>query len=75
MDESPKRAWEAGVRLGQASEFSLLVAVLALQAELLSQSAYVVIQGVTILSFIISSYWVVMSYPSPMSLTKKLRRD
>ena len=75
VDESPKRAWEAGVRLGQASEFSLLVAVLALQAELLSQSAYVVIQGVTILSFIISSYWVVMSYPSPMSLTKKLRRD
>ena len=75
VDESKRRAWEVGVRLGQASEFSILVALLAYGADFISESAYIAIQAVTIISFVVSSYLVVFFYPSPMSLHNKLRRD
>lgn len=75
VDESKATAWEIGFRLGQASEFSLLVAFLANEAQLISSLAYAVIQAVTIITFIVSSYWVVLKYPSPLALNPKLRRD
>ena len=58
---------ETGIRLGQASEFSLLIASLALGGALISDTVAYLIQGVTILSFIVSSYWVVWRYPSNSS--------
>lgn len=70
-----KTAWEIGFRLGQASEFSLLVGFLAYQSKLLSEPAYICIQAVTILTFIISSYIVVLKYPSPLAIRSELRRD
>ena len=75
VDESKRRAWQVGMRLGQASEFSLLVAFLAYQAKFITQQGYITIQAVTILTFMVSSYLVVFFYPSPMSLKPAMRRD
>lgn len=68
-------AREVGVRLGQASEFSLLVASIALSGNLISDVASNLIQATTILTFIVSSYVVVLKYPTPMSLSDKMRKD
>lgn len=68
-------AKEVGLRLGQASEFSLLVASIALTSNLISDVASNLIQAATILTFIVSSYIVVLKYPTPMSLTDKMRKD
>ena len=72
-------AMEVGVRLGQASEFSLLVAYLASGASpgktLMGDNASYLIQAATILTFMVSSYWVVAKYPTPMAMSDKLRRD
>lgn len=66
---------EVGIRLGQASEFSLLVASIALSANLISDVTSNLIQATTILTFIASSYFVVLKYPTPMSLSDKMRKD
>jgi predicted Kef-type K+ transport protein len=66
---------EVGVRLGQISEFSLLISVLALDLAVISQKASYLIQLSTIITFIVSSYLVVMKYPSPIAISDKLRRD
>ncbi len=68
-------AKEVGLRLGQASEFSLLVASIALSTRLISDAASNLIQATTILTFVVSSYWVVLKYPTPLSLSDKMRRD
>lgn len=73
--ETKQRGMEIGVRLGQISEFSLLVAYIAKQQSVIGDSAYYLIQGATILTFILSSYIVVMKYPTPISLSAKLRKD
>ena len=67
-------AKEVGVRLGQASEFSLLVASIALSGGLISDVASNLIQATTILTFIVSSYFVVLKYPTPMSLSDKMHK-
>jgi Kef-type K+ transport system membrane component KefB len=66
---------EVGVRLGQASEFSLLVASLALTTSMLSAKAANLIQATTILTFIVSSYIVVLYYPTPIALSDSMRKD
>lgn len=70
-------AREAGVRLGQASEFSLLIAYLAAETTppLIGGKANYLIQAATILTFVGSSYWVVLRYPTPLALNDKLRVD
>lgn len=70
-------AQEVGVRLGQNSEFSLLLGYLAVTAvpSLLSKNANLLIQASTILTFIISTYWVVLAYPTPVAFIDQLRRD
>jgi len=66
---------EVGMRLGQASEFSLLVAGLALSSSLLSLKAASLIKAATIFSFIVSSYIIVLFYPTPIALTDSMRKD
>ncbi|CAM4447216.1 MAG: Iron transporter MagA [Legionella sp.] len=66
---------EVGLRLGQASEFSLLVASIALSSKLISELASNLIQATTILTFIASSYLVVLKYPTPIALSDKMRKD
>ncbi len=62
------------IRLGQASEFSLLISYLALKMTppLISLKANYLIQAVTILTFIVSSYVVAMRYPTPLALEDTL---
>ncbi|MDP3560646.1 MAG: cation:proton antiporter [Legionellaceae bacterium] len=73
--EKKSVAKEVGVRLGQASEFSLLVASIGLGSKVISAVASNLIQATTILTFIVSSYLVVLKYPTPMSLSDKMRKD
>lgn len=73
--ESKSVSWEVGVRLGQASEFSLLVAYLAGNHSMISDKMSFLIQASTIITFVVSSYWVVWKYPTPMATSAKLRQD
>jgi Kef-type K+ transport system membrane component KefB len=73
--EKPKMSLEIGVRLGQISEFSLFVVVVALQAKIIGQTVADALKMATLLSFLVSSYWVVMRYPTPMAIADNLRRD
>lgn len=73
--EKRERAGEIGVRLGQGSEFSLLIAVLALQMGVIGQSMAYLIQLCMMLTFIASTYWIVLRYPTPIAVSAKLRRN
>jgi len=73
--EKARMSGEIGVRLGQISEFSLLVAVGAVSSGLMSDKASMMVQTATLITFIISSYWIVKRYPTPIALDDKLRRD
>lgn len=66
---------ELGIRLGQLSEFSLLIAVIAFQLGNISSRASQLIQLTVLITFIISSYIVVMRYPTPIGTSAKLNRD
>ncbi|MDP6140843.1 MAG: cation:proton antiporter [Arenicellales bacterium] len=68
-------AGEAGVRLGQMSEFSLLLVAVALQTQVMSASAAAFVQLATLVTFVISSTVVVLRYPTPIALSDRLRRD
>jgi len=73
--QSKNAAWETGVRLGQLSEFSLLIVFVARQNGILSEPAFYTVQLATIISFIASTYWIVLRYPTPLALSDELRRD
>lgn len=75
LKEDSKVSWEVSVRLAQASEFSLLVVYLAAGTDLISQAASNLVQACTIITFIVSSYWVVWRYPTPMGATERMKRD
>ena len=72
--ESNKLAWETGVRLGQLSEFSLLIVFVARQNQIITPETFYIVQLATIITFIISVYWIVAKYPTPISVNDKLRR-
>ncbi|MEM7258441.1 MAG: cation:proton antiporter [Pseudomonadota bacterium] len=74
-NETKKIARETGVRLGQISEFSLLVAVVALSAGVITERASLLVQTSAILTFVFSSYWIVANYPTPIATSAALRRD
>ena len=73
--ESMVLAGEAGVRLGQMSEFSLLLVAVAVQAQTISHQAAHLVQVATLITFVVSSTFVVLRYPSPIALSEHLRRD
>lgn len=75
VDETRHVALEVGVRLGQSSEFSLLIAYLAASSQLISAEASNLIQAATMITFIASSYIVVLKYPTPVAISERLRRD
>lgn len=75
FSERDSLAWDAGLRLGQISEFSLLIAFVATQSGVIGEAASLVIQGAAIVTFLISSYIIVLFCPSPISISSKLRRD
>lgn len=73
--ERRRQSQEVGVRLGQVSEFSLLVALIALEVGVLSERGGYLVQVTTMLTFIASSYFIVMRYPTPIAVRDSLRRD
>jgi len=66
---------EVGFRLGQASEFSLLIATLAVKANISGPTTSDLIQLTTLITFIVSSYIIVLNYPTPIAVSERLRRD
>ena len=68
-------ALETGFRLGQASEFALIIAVVALQGNHLSPEMAALVKLATVLSMLVSSYLVVLKYPTPIGVQPGLQRD
>ena len=75
QSEKKRIAWEIGLRLGQNSEFSILIAIVASSHALISDLASCIIQATAILTLMISSYIVVLNLPTPISVSNRLRRD
>jgi Kef-type K+ transport system membrane component KefB len=73
--EARAAATEIGFRLGQMSEFSMLMAALALKLSVISPRLAYTIQLATIATFIVSSYLVVLRFPTPIAVRDELRRD
>ena len=66
---------EVGYRLGQISEFSFLIAILAAEARFIQQGTSYMIQLATLITFIISSCIVVLNYRTPIATSDRMRRD
>lgn len=75
VSEKRSLAWDLGFRLGQVSEFSLLIAYVAAGGAVISSQASLLIQATTIITFVVSSYIVVLNYPTPIAISDELRRD
>jgi Kef-type K+ transport system membrane component KefB len=68
-------ASELGVRLGQLSEFGLIIAVAGRKFAALSPEASHLITFSVIVTMIVSAYVVVLKYPTPLATRESLRRD
>jgi Kef-type K+ transport system membrane component KefB len=75
VGEKADLSLEMGFRLGQISEFSLLVAIVALNTGAISEKGSYLIQAATIMTFVFSSYFIVRTYPTPIAVSDRLRRD
>lgn len=75
FSERKPLAWDIGMRLGQISEFSLLVAFVAVESALLGERGSLLIQATAIITFVVSSYVVVLNCPNPIAIKESLRRD
>ena len=75
QSEKKVLAWDVGFRLGQISEFSLLIAYVAFDTALISVQASHLIQAAAILTFLASSYIVIFNFPNPIAVSEKLRRN
>ena len=75
VSETSKLGWETGFRLGQMSEFSLLIVFVALQSAIIDPAAVYFVQLATLVTFIGSSYSIVLRYPTPVAVSERLRRD
>ncbi len=75
VSERKPLAWDIGFRLGQISEFSLLIAYVATSASLIGKEASHLIQATAIITFVISSYIVIFNCMTPIAVSDKLRRD
>lgn len=73
--ESVDTAREIGVRLGQASEFSILVTGVATATALIGPEAAHAILAATVVTLVASTYLVIFRYPSPIAVSARLRRD
>ncbi|MEM6580075.1 MAG: cation:proton antiporter [Pseudomonadota bacterium] len=75
VSEKRSLAWDLGFRLGQLGEFSLLIAYVAVANAMITQQASLLIQATTIITLLVSSYIVVLNYPTPIAISDRLRRD
>ena len=75
VSETNQLGWETGFRLGQMSEFSLLIVFVALQSALIEPATVYFVQLATLVTFVGSSYSIVLRYPTPVAVSDRLRRD
>ena len=75
VGESEKFSKETAVRLGQSSEFALIIAATAVSSGRLSESVSQVVQIATMLTMVISSYFVVIKFPTPLGVRPDLKKD
>ncbi len=75
FSETESISKQLGFRLGQCSEFALILAAASSHAALIGHRADYMIQATTMLSFIFSSYIVVMRYPTPVANVDALRKN
>ena len=75
IKEKKHIAKELAWRLGQGSEFSLLIAYMAFHHKAITENSSYLIQLTVVLTFIVSTYIVSQNYPTPISTNKQLRRD
>lgn len=73
--ETEKFSRNLGLRLGQNSEFSFIIAVMAVESGILSTHASQLVQLTGILTMAVSSYLQVSRLPSPLGLSKELKID
>lgn len=73
--ETSELSWDIGFRLGQISEFSLLIVFLAYESQMIGERASMLVQAAAILTFVISSYIVIFNFPNPIAISDRLRRD
>jgi len=73
--KSKATSWEVGFRLGQTSEFSILIATLAASSMLIGETASLLIQATAIITFVASSYLVVWNFKTPIAVKDHLRHD
>jgi len=75
QSEKDNLSWDIGFRLGQISEFSLLITYLAIASNLMGENAAHTIQATAVITFIVSTYIVIFKYPNPIAPSSRLRRD
>lgn len=75
IGDPAQRSTEIGYRLGQMSEFSMLIGALALKLSVIGAQVSYTIQLATILTFVVSSYLVVKRFPTPIAVSDDLRQD
>lgn len=73
--ETSELSWDIGFRLGQISEFSLLIVFLAYESQMIGERASMLVQAAAILTFVISSYIVIFNFPNPIAISDRLRRN
>ena len=73
--EEKTKAREIGFRLGQGSEFSLLIIALAAQLGIAEELALDLIQTTMLITFMVSPYLIIAKYPTPVAIDDRLRRD
>ena len=49
--------------------------MLALDLAVIGERASYLIQLATLFTFVLSSYWIVLRYPTPVAVSDKLRRN
>ncbi len=73
LGEDKKTSWEVGFRLGQNSEFGLLIIYVA--ASQMADRAMLTLLGATVLTIVISSYIVVFKFKNPIAVSDQLRAN
>ncbi len=66
---------QIGLRLGQASEFTLIVEIFAESADLVSAAASQMVQITALITMVVSSYLTVNLFPTPLSTNRQLKQD
>lgn len=74
VGEQKRFAREVGVRMGQASEFALIIVAVASSAGQLTDRLSQLIQLATIMTMAVSAYIVATRYPTPIS-APRLKKD